>query len=410
MTTSNHNTGGEIVTARVIVVGAGPVGAVAAYRLAQAGINTLLIDANAGCPEDMRASTFHPPTLEMMAELGVLTELEAIGLKAPVYQYRNRRSGNIIELDLGEIGDATPYPYRLQCEQYKLSRLLTGRLAAHPHGEVRFQRRVLTIAQDDDGVSVTAEGPIAIERYRADYVIAADGANSTIRKWLGIEFDGFTYPERFLTLSTTFPIETRIPGLAKVNYVADAQEWCVLLRVPELWRVLVPAPDAESDAALLADATKDRVFAGLLGDATPVDTYHRTIYRVHQRVARQFRRGRVLLAGDSAHLNNPLGGFGMNSGVHDAWNLTGKLRAIINDAAAADPLLNRYERQRRTITQQFVQAQTISNKQMLEAAGADGPPPQERKLEALLSDTGQRRDYLLRQAMILSLRDEAAIA
>ncbi|WP_174284904.1 FAD-dependent monooxygenase [uncultured Sphingomonas sp.] len=407
---SNDGTGGATLTTRVLVVGAGPVGAVAAYRLAQAGIDTLLIDANAGCPEDMRASTFHPPTLEMMAALGVLAELEAIGLKAPVYQYRNRRSGNVVELDLGEIGDATPYPYRLQCEQYKLSRLLTERIAAHPHGDVRFQRRVVTIEQDETGVSVSAEGPIAIERYRADYVIAADGANSTIRKWLGIEFDGFTYPERFLTLSTAFPIETRIPGLANVNYVADAEEWCVLLRVPGLWRVLVPAPDTQDDAKLLSDGSKDRVFAGLLGDETPVETYHRTIYRVHQRVARQFRRGRVLLAGDSAHLNNPLGGFGMNSGVHDAWNLTGKLQEIINHGEAPAPLLDRYERQRRAITQQFVQAQTISNKQMLEAGGSDSTTPQERRLEGLLSDAAQRREYLLRQAMILSLRDEAAIA
>ncbi|WP_254602854.1 FAD-dependent oxidoreductase [Sphingomonas bacterium] len=410
MTMSNDGTGGATLTTRVLVVGAGPVGAVAAYRLAQAGIDTLLIDANAGCPEDMRASTFHPPTLEMMAALGVLAELEAIGLKAPVYQYRNRRSGNVVELDLGEIGDATPYPYRLQCEQYKLSRLLTERIAAHPHGDVRFQRRVVTIEQDETGVSVSAEGPIAIERYRADYVIAADGANSTIRKWLGIEFDGFTYPERFLTLSTAFPIETRIPGLANVNYVADAEEWCVLLRVPGLWRVLVPAPDTQDDAKLLSDGSKDRVFAGLLGDETPVETYHRTIYRVHQRVARQFRRGRVLLAGDSAHLNNPLGGFGMNSGVHDAWNLTGKLQEIINHGEAPAPLLDRYERQRRAITQQFVQAQTISNKQMLEAGGSDSTTPQERRLEGLLSDAAQRREYLLRQAMILSLRDEAAIA
>ncbi|WP_375194322.1 FAD-dependent oxidoreductase [Sphingobium sp.] len=398
------------IRTRILVVGAGPVGVVAAYRLAQAGIDTILLEANPDCPEDMRASTFHPPSLEMMAELGILHELEAIGLKAPVYQYRNRRSGNRVELDLGELADVTPYPYRLQCEQFKLSRLLSARLDSHPHAQVFFQRRVLNIEQDATGVTVHVESPLAIEQYRADYVIAADGANSTIRKWLGIEFEGFTYPERFLTLSSAYPIEQDIAGLAHVNYVADAQEWCVLLRVPGLWRVLVPTEDADDDRLLLSDAKKNRVFGGLLGEGVEVETYHRTLYRVHQRVAQNFRKGRVMLAGDAAHLNNPLGGFGMNSGIHDAWNLTDKLFSIILDGAEADPLLDRYERQRRTITRQFVQAQTISNKQMLEAPQAAGKTVQEEKLEKLAADADQRRDYMMRQAMILSLREEAAIA
>lgn len=398
-----------IVRTRVLVVGAGPVGVTAAYRLAQAGIDTLLIEANADCPEDMRASTFHPPSLEMMAELGILDELEAVGVRASVYQYRNRQTGNRVELDLAEIGDATPYPYRLQCEQFKLSRLLSARLDAHAHGQALFQRRILGIEQDDGGVTATVEGPLAIERYRADYVIAADGANSTIRKWLGIEFEGFTYPERFLTLSTDYPIETHIEGLAHVNYVADAAEWCVLLRVPTLWRILVPARDGEDDEALLSDAKKDRVFAGLLGSDRAVTTYHRTLYRVHQRVANDFRKGRVILAGDAAHLNNPLGGFGMNSGIHDAWNITTKLCQVLLEGAKPDPLLDRYERQRRTITRQFVQSQTIRNKEMLEAEQRNGKTAQEQKLEMLVTDADARRDYLLRQAMITSMGEEAAI-
>nr|MBF0684121.1 FAD-dependent monooxygenase [Pseudomonas sp.] len=396
------------IRTRILVVGAGPVGVVAAYRLAQAGIDTILVEANPDCPEDMRASTFHPPSLEMMAQLGILDELEAVGLKAPIYQYRNRKTGNRIELNLGEIADLTQYPYRLQCEQFKLSRLLTKRLTDLPNAEVRFQRRVLGIEQDGAGVTVRVESPIEIEEYRADYVIAADGANSTVRKWLGVEFEGFTYPERFLTLSTDYPIEKHIPGLADVNYVADAEEWCVLLRVPGLWRVLVPTQDSDDDRSLLSDEKKKRVFAGLVGDDIEVQTYHRTVYRVHQRVAREFRKGRVLLAGDAAHLNNPLGGFGMNSGIHDAWNLTGKLMEIILNGAQADPLLDRYERQRRTITRQFVQAQTISNKQMLEAEQQEGKTAQELKLEQIAADADTRRDYMTRQAMILSLREEAS--
>ena len=254
----------------------------------------------------MRASTFHPPTLAMLQDLDVLDELIAQGLKAPVYQYRNRGSGNIIELDLGELQDETPYPFRLQCEQYKLARLLTARLERHSHGRVLFGRRLLFIEQDATGVTVHVEAPTAIERYRCDYLLGTDGGNSTVRKLTGIEFEGFTYPERFLTLSTAFPLETRLPDLARVNYVADAKEWCVLLRVPTLWRVLVPTSLDEDDAYLTSDAKTREVFNNLVGEPM-IETNHRTLYRVHQRVATQFRAGRVLLAGDAAHLNNPAG-------------------------------------------------------------------------------------------------------
>jgi 3-(3-hydroxy-phenyl)propionate hydroxylase len=397
------------IRTRVLVAGAGPVGAVAAYRLATMGIDTILLESQPDCPEDMRASTFHSPSLEMMEELGVVDELIADGLKAPVYQYRNRRSGNIVELDLGELADMTRHPYRLQCEQYKLARLLSSRHDAHPHGTTLFNRRVLGVEQDGDGVTVHVEAPTTIETYRCDYLIGADGANSTVRKWLRVGFDGFTWPERFLTLSTAYPIESHFDRLARVNYVADADEWCVLLRVPTLWRVLVPAPESDSDTVFLSDAYKDRVFGGLIGIDASIETYHRTLYRVHQRVAERFRVGRVLLAGDAAHLNNPLGGFGMNSGIHDAWNLTGKLREILLDGGAPDALLDRYDRQRRTVCTEFVQAQTIQNKEGMENVADDGRSLQEHRMEELAGDAEKRRAYLLRQAMFTSLDREAEI-
>jgi 3-(3-hydroxy-phenyl)propionate hydroxylase len=393
---------------QVVVCGAGPVGVVAANRLAQAGIDVLLVEAAADCAEDMRASTFHPPTLEMMESLGFLGDLEAQGLKAPIYHYCNRRTGEILSFDLTEIGDVTPHPYRLQCEQFKLSRLGVVRLAADPHGEVRFLRRLVHFDQDASGVTIHAEAPLGVEAYRADYLIAADGANSIIRKWLNVAFEGFTYPEKFLTLSTAWPMENHFEDLAYVNYMADAAEWCVLLRTPSVWRVLVPAHEQDPDSMLLSDEKKTAVFQGLMGDGAAVPTEHRTIYRVHQRVAQRFDHGRVLLVGDAAHLNNPLGGFGMNSGIHDAWNLTGKLMEILQGGGDPEALLGRFDRQRRTITHGFVQAQTKRNKEAME-----GEEPQRRfqaNLAAILADDARRRSYLLEQAMIKSLEWEASIA
>jgi 3-(3-hydroxy-phenyl)propionate hydroxylase len=396
--------------AKVIIAGAGPAGCVAAYRLAQAGIDVVLLENHADCPEDMRASTFHPPTLDMMAELGVLDALEAVGLRAPVYQYRNRDTGEVLSLDLGEIADVSPHPYRLQCEQFKLARHLTGLMADHPHAKVLFQHRLVHMEQDADGVTVHAETPMGIETFQAEYLIGADGASSTVRKWLGVEFEGFTYPEKFLTLSTAWPIETYFDELAYVSYMASRLEWCVLLRVPDFWRVLVPTQGDETDASLLSDAKKNAVFGGLIGkDGEKAETGHRTIYRVHQRVAARYRFGRVLLAGDAAHLNNPLGGFGMNSGVHDVWNLSGKLISILLDKAP-DTLLDQYDRQRRTVMHEFVQAQTIRNKKMLESTQAEDQARNQKEMEDTVADDERRRAYLLRQSMYLSLEREAEIA
>jgi 3-(3-hydroxy-phenyl)propionate hydroxylase len=386
---------------KVLVVGGGPVGVVAAYRLARAGVDVVLLEADAYCKEDMRASTLHPPTLAMLSELGVLEALEAEGLRAPIYHYRNRRTNEVLAFNLGELADLTPFPYRLQCEQFKITRLLTKLIDDHQHGQVLFSRRLLDLDQNSDGVVAKVEAPLCIETYKADYVIAADGANSLARKLLDIPFDGFTYPEKFLTLSTTWPVEAAISGLAWVNYVADPDEWCVLLRVPEFWRVLVPTVEIETDADLLSDAKKNDVFRRLVGDAAEtLQTAHRTIYRVHQRVARTYRHGRVVLAGDAAHLNNPLGGFGMNSGVHDVWNVTEKLIAIFEAGGDPHTLLDLYDRQRRAVMSEFVQAQTIRNKKMLETQSDDAQMANQREMEAILADDDRRRDFLMTQAML----------
>lgn len=393
---------------QVVIVGAGPVGTVAAYRLARLGIDVLVLEAHPSCPEDLRASTLHPPSLEMLDALGVTEDLIAQGLVAPVYQYRNRQSGDVLSFDLGEIADVTRYPYRLQCEQFKLARLLAARLADHPHGTVRFSRRVVGFEQDDTGVDVFVESPVEIETYRAQYLIACDGANSIVRKWLKIGFEGFTYPEKFVTVSTERRLEDYFDNLASVNYVADPDEWMVLLRVPSSWRVLTPAEESDTDAYLLSDERKEQIFENLIGDKT-VETRHRTIYRVHQRVAERYVDGRAALAGDAAHLNNPLGGFGMNSGIHDAWNLSDKLARILKDGEAAAPLLDLYERQRQAVMRSFVQTQTIRNKRELESADPDFQKRRQQEMEDILNDDARRRDYLLTQSMFKSLEQEAAI-
>lgn len=383
---------------------------VVAYALALKGISVRVLENAPTCMEDMRASTLHPPTLEMLESLGLRATLEAEGLRAPVYQYSNRTTGRNFTLDMSEIADITPYPYRLQCEQFKLTRLIAAKLGEMPHAEVLFSHSILKVEQGANGVHVAVETPLDIKLFSAEYLIGADGGNSTVRKWLGIGFDGFTYPETFLTLSTGYPIDQHLPWLKEVNYVSGSPFWCVALRVPGQWRVLVPVSNSESDEDVTSDAKKDEVFAQLLGANVQVETTHRTRYRVHQRVATSFRERRVLLVGDSAHLNNPLGGFGMNSGVHDSMNLADKLGKVILEGAD-DALLDLYDRQRRTVTREFVQAQTIANKKAAEETAAGGGlSGREQMLARLEQDPVARHAYIVEQAMFKSLEREAEIA
>jgi 3-(3-hydroxy-phenyl)propionate hydroxylase len=391
---------------QVLIAGAGPVGTVMATLLARAGVDVVVLEAEDSCAKDMRASTFHPPTLEMLDEIGITSMLIERGLKAPVYHWRDRRSGEIIDFDLSEIADRTRYPFRIQCEQYHLSKALADGLSKYGNARIFFGHRMLWLEQDDHGVSVAAETTTEVRHFRADWVIGADGANSIVRKWLAIEYDGFTYPEKFLCLSTRTELSDHLPGLAHVNYVSDPDEWLVLLRVPKLWRVLVPAHPEAAEDELRSDATKSAVFDRLTGDGASVETYHRTVYRVHQRVAQRFVDGRVMLIGDACHLNNPIGGFGMNSGVHDAFNLFEKLLPALK-SGHANGSLALFDRQRRTVTHAFTQAQTIQNMEMIQ--GGDQHERRRTEMLAIKQDDARRRAYLLRQAMFESLDQAAAI-
>ncbi len=397
------------MTTQVVVAGAGPVGTVAAFLLAEQGIDVVLLETGSDCALDLRASTFHPPTLEMLDQFGITEKLIAKGLKAPIYHWRERQTGEVIDFDLSEIADVTRYPFRVQCEQYHLSRMLSEAVRQSDGTEVLFNHRLIGFDQNAAGIEVFAEAPLDIVKIKADFLIGADGGNSIVRKWLDLEFDGFTYPEKFLCFTTTEPLETHLPDLALVNYVSDPEEWMVLLRVPSLWRVLVPAEESQDDGLLKSDANKNAVFDRLTGNGERVETAHRTIYRVHQRVAKSFVEGRVAIIGDAAHLNNPIGGFGMNSGIHDAFNLCQKLDRAYNHGADAAQMLSAFDRQRRTTTHDFIQAQTIKNKKFLQAG--DGQHALRRaELENIRANDELRRAYLIRQAMIECLEKEKEAA
>ena len=394
-------------TDRVLVAGAGPVGLVVAVHLAQHNIPVTVLEAEADLPETLRASTFHPPTLDMLESTGVLDAFLAMGLKAPTLQYRER-SGCIAEFDFGQIADVTAHPYRLQCEQFKLNRLLYEKLVTLPGTEVRFSSEVTAVEEDATSVTAVVGQGDGTQSFTGRFLVGADGARSNVRKTLDIAFDGFTWPERFLVVSTPFRFEKHFDGLAPVSYFADPDEWFFLLRIPGLWRVMFPTRPEECDDAVLSDASVEQRLQGVVRTEGLYPVEHRTLYPVHQRVAARYRKGRAFLAGDAAHINNPLGGMGLNGGIHDGYNLAERLVRVWH-GEAPDAELDGYERQRRPIALEYANVHSTRNKLNLEARDPERQQEFRRTMRETASDPEKSYEYLLRISMIASLRQAARL-
>jgi len=394
---------------RVLIAGAGPVGCSAALYLAQRGIPVTLVEAGAVLPEDLRASTFHPPTLDMLDDLGVVDKLLEQGIVCPEWQYRDTREGVIANWDLGVLKDDTRHPYRVQCEQYKLTRIIVAELAKMDNVDVRFRVRATGTSQDEHGVTLSVDGPDGPEELKGKYLIAADGASSVIRISQGIGFPGLTFPELWLCTSTEFKFEDHFENLAPIAYIADPEFWFVFVRVPGLWRLLLPSRVGETAESLVTDETVQDRMHQVCPKTGDYDTFHRTAYSVHQRVAETYRKGRIVLAGDAAHINNPLGGMGMNGGIHDAVNLSEKLVRVWN-GEADDRELDRYDAQRRPIAVDYVQKTTIRNKQMLEETDPEIRKAKHEEMRATVADPVKAREYLLQSSMITTLREAENIA
>jgi 3-(3-hydroxy-phenyl)propionate hydroxylase len=384
---------------RIVIAGAGPAGLVCAAVLARAGVTVTVLEAEPELPLNLRASTFHPPTLDILDDLGVAEPLIEQGLKAPTLQYRDRATGLIAQFDFGDIADMTGHPYRVQCEQFRLNQAILEKLTPLDNVEIRFGAAVVGVEQDDDGAAaVLADG----ERVRGRYLVGAEGANSAVRDAAGIDFEGFTWPERFLVVSTPFDFTKPFPDLCMVNYFADPEEWYFLLKVPGLWRAMFPTKAEEDEESIMADETAQRRLRRVHDSGAPYDVKHKTLYQVHQRVAAHYRAGRCFLAGDAAHINNPLGGMGMNGGVHDAHNLGQKLARVMTGAAAPD-ILDQYEAERRPVALEYINKHTIKNKRNLETADAAEQAAFRQELADTKADPEKTRAYLRRVSMIASL-------
>jgi 3-(3-hydroxy-phenyl)propionate hydroxylase len=318
-------------------------------------------------------------------------------------------SGERAVFELKILADVTAHPFRLQCEQWKLSEALEMRLVREKTARLEFGARLESFEQDASGVRARVVRGDKTETLRAKFLVGADGARGGIRKILGLNFDGQTYPETTLLVTTTFPFEDHLEGLSNVSYCWKDGGNFSLLKVPGRWRVSIYPREDQSIEAQLSEASVEASLQEIVPRKERYTVLEKRDYRVHQRIVPRYFAGRVALAGDAAHLNSPAGGMGLNGGIHDAFELAAALTEILG---GADPemRLDLYDRRRRPVAKDQILEQADRNR----ARMREKDPAKRRELlanlQAIAGDPARARAYLLKSSMLDGLRIAAAVS
>ena len=405
---------------RVLVAGGGPVGMITALRLAQFDIPVVVFDALAETPTAHRAATTHSSTLDLLDTVGIADTVIEQGLTARYFQYRYRQTNEIFaEFDFGRLEGETNHPYAVQLEQHKTVDIALEAARKFPHFQFHREHTVLDVVNADDHVEVTTRTPDGDEkRWRGRYLMGCDGGRSTVRKSQGIDFPGFTWEERFIIVASYFDYE-EADNYRYRNYLADPEMWCSVFKIPGpdnpenkngMWRNLFPVMTDDSDDVVTSEAHIRRLIDDCFSFAGDLEIVHRNLYTVHQRVAESFHKGRVLLAGDSGHINNPLGGMGMNSGIADGLNIAEKIGQVWHDNSGDDQaLFAQYDRQRRPLAQKYVQAQSIQNKETLQAKDPTKANARFEEMRKTAEDPKRHKAFLMNASLINMVREAEAI-
>ena len=397
---------------RVIIAGGGPVGLIVGLILGRAGIDVTLIEKGDINHQEPRAATIHPASLDILDDLGVYQRIEPLGIVCPIVNYYDQHE-LLASFDHGVLAGETRHPWVLQCEQDKVARVLYTMARELRSLTIRTETEVLACAQSAEAVEIELANPDGThEHISGRYLIGADGARSTVRREAGIEFEGFTWPERFMIIGT--PYDFSQAGYAYRNYISDPVEWYNLFKIswkgpPGVYRLVVPVSLDEALDEERVLATCQRKFQRFHPNPQPYEIVLYDSYVVHQRVAATFRMGRIILTGDAAHLNSPIGAMGMNSGIHDAVNLAGNLLRVLA-GEEGEGALDRYGRQRRHVAVEHVQTATIANKKNMEQRDPTTRQKYRDDMRRAAEDPALAKKFLMRTSLIECLRDAERIA
>jgi 3-(3-hydroxy-phenyl)propionate hydroxylase len=383
----------------VIISGAGPVGMSLALALAKTGVSVVVLEKLDELSHEARASTIHPPTLEFFDEIGIIDDILANGLRIENLQFWERQARELVaDFPYKLIEKDTKYPFRFQCPQSTVTRIILKHIEATKCGKVLFNHEFLSAEQNESCVKVIAQTPEGEAEFCCKYLIGCDGAFSKVRENLQLGFEGKTYEDRFLLVSTNANLCGIFPDMGTVAYIFDPEEWVIIMTLPDTVRLVFRLnPDENADEAKQIESVKTRI-ANFLQTELTYDIKAVSTYHVHQRVTETFRVGRTILAGDAAHINNPTGGMGMNSGIHDSQMLAKNLIAVLN--GGDEKLLDDYAEIRKQVAVKMVQATTDENYKNLSASDDNTRLKRNQELREAAKDSIKAREYLLKTAML----------
>jgi len=361
--------------------------------LAQRGAEVTVLD-KASAPSDApRALAYLHTVLPGFAELGVLDDIVAEAAIGDGMNFIDHDSGENFHMTLDVIADDVPYAFVPQVGQDRVGQILLRHLAKFDNVEVLYDHEVTAIQPEDTSVTITVATSQGEKQFVADWLVGADGASSGVRHILNLSFDGMTWPDKFV--STNIRADLHAAGMKISNWRIDPVYGAVIARFSDdnLWRFTY-----KEDAELPDEGLEERIhahFETAIPGQLPYELVQFAPYRIHQRATSSFRFGRVLLAGDAAHVTNPIGGLGLTGGFLDAFVLSEALAAVVH-GEATDEVLDRYADARRKVYLEYVSPMASRNKGML----FDAHAPEAKQgllggLRHVLNDREARRQDLL---------------
>lgn len=379
-------------TRDVVIVGAGPVGLSLALGLARRGVDVIVLEKNSDTADHSRAPAIWPATQEILAKLGVIGRFEKEAISVPRMEMVDHdRQRIVLTIPIEELEGETNYPRLLIVPQSRIERLLCEAIQTETAAEVRFSSEVMRIRQSSSQVELTYRHDQTEKKVHARFVAGCDGARSTVRNAIGASFDGITYSAQAALADVDVPGTERLP----FPRMTTKPRLAVAIRIDQkLWRLILPFSkrDQRSGEQRITDAMNN-MFPPL-----DYETVWQSEFRLHRRVSSSWVDGRVVLAGDAAHLNSPVGGQGMNAGIMDADLLTTALEAALQ-SNSVEPL-QQYALERKRVIEKGVNRFTDKMTRILLAGGGRMVRPALQLIGLLFRIAPFRRSILRRLAML----------